>query len=126
MSCSQGDQESPKVEQMSTVIQKSQPIVSVDKFSAPTSNVITTEKAKYYAKASAGLIELGANWSERIDKATDNDKIQILNAYNVARDQLCSRAGLAGIAEYDWITSVALPDPKNKATFEQVGVKTPN
>jgi hypothetical protein len=44
----------------------------------------------------------------------------------VARDQLCARVGLAGIAEYNWITTVALPDPKNKATFEAAGLKTNN
>ena len=74
-------------------------------------------------KASAALVELGVRWSERIDNANDTEKIQILNAYNVARDQLCARVGLAGIAEYNWITKVALPNPKNKATFEAAGLK---
>jgi hypothetical protein len=69
-------------------------------------------------------VELGVRWSERIDKANDTEKIQILNAYNVARDQLCARVGLAGIAEYNWITAVAVPDPKNKATFEAAGMRT--
>jgi hypothetical protein len=46
-----------------------------------------------------------------------------LNAYNVARDQLCARVGLAGIAEYNWITSVALPDPQNTAVFEAAGLR---
>ena len=77
-------------------------------------------------KASAALVELGVRWSERIDKANDTEKIQILNAYNVARDQLCARVGLAGIAEYNWITTVAVPDPKNKATFEAAGMRTAN
>ena len=119
-------QDVPQMSQMQAVAPKSQPIVPVDAFTAPSSPVISAEKAKFYAKASAGLVELGFRWSERIDKANDAEKIQILNAYNVARDQLCARVGLAGIAEYNWITSVALPDPKNKATFESVGVKTNN
>lgn len=106
---------------------KTAPIVKVDSFTAPATSVITAEKAKYYVKASAALVELGVRWSERIDKAAnDTEKIQILNAYNVARDQLCARVGLAGIAEYNWITKVALPDPKNKATFENAGLKTAN
>ena len=102
---------------------KSVPIVKVDAFTAPTSSEISAEKARFYVKASAALVELGVRWSERIDNANDTEKIQILNAYNVARDQLCARVGLAGIAEYNWITKVALPDPKNKATFEAAGLK---
>ena len=105
---------------------KTTPIVKVDAFTAPATSEITAEKARYYVKASAALVELGVRWSEKIDKANDIEKIQILNAYNVARDQLCARVGLAGIAEYNWITKVALPDPKNKATFEAAGLKTNN
>lgn len=122
------DQEQAPVPQMNAPVAapKTQPIVQVESFKAPSSSVITAEKAKLYAKTSAALVELGVRWSERIDKAADSDKIQILNAYNVARDQLCARTGLAGIAEYNWITSVALPDPKNKTTFEAAGVKTGN
>lgn len=108
------------------VAPKTQPIVNVEAFQVPSSSVITAERAKLYAKASAALVELGFRWSERIDKAPNDEKIQILNAYNVARDQACARIGLAGVAEYNWITSVAIPDPKNKAVFESVGVKTAN
>jgi hypothetical protein len=76
-----------------------------------------------YVKASAALLELGVSWTDRIEKAQDNEKVQILNAYNVARDQLCARVGLAGIAEYNWITEVALKDEGNKAAFEAAGLK---
>ena len=92
----------------------------------PESPVISEEKAKLYVKASAALLELGVSWTDRIEKAQDNEKVQILNAYNVARDQLCARVGLAGIAEYNWITTVAVPDPKNKATFDAAGLRTNN
>ncbi len=126
VACIEEEQAAPQVAQMQVAAPKSQPIVQVDAFTAPASSAITVEKAKLYVKASAGLLELGVRWSERIDKASDADKIQILNAYNVARDQLCARVGLAGIAEYNWIASVALPDPKNKATFENAGLKTNN
>ena len=103
---------------------KSQPIVSVLPFTAPAKSNITVEKAIIYAKASNGLVELGVKWSERIDKAKDFEKVQILNAYNVARDQLCARAGLqGGIAEYDWITNVAMKNPENKLAFEKAGFK---
>jgi chorismate-pyruvate lyase len=76
-----------------------------------------------YVKASAALLELGVSWTDRIEKAQDNEKVQILNAYNVARDQLCARVGLAGIAEYNWITEVALKADDNKLTFESAGMK---
>ena len=124
--CDSADQNVPEMSQMQSSAPKSAPIVKVDAFTAPASSEITAEKARYYVKASAALVELGVRWSERIDKANDTEKVQILNAYNVARDQVCARIGLAGIAEYNWITSVALPDPKNKATFEAAGLKTGN
>jgi hypothetical protein len=122
--CDSGDTDVPEMNQVQSSTPKSVPIVKVDAFTAPTTSEISAEKARFYVKASAALVELGVRWSERIDKASDTEKIQILNAYNVARDQLCARVGLAGIAEYNWITSVALPDPKNKATFEAAGLKT--
>ena len=106
------------------VVPKSQPIVTVLPFTAPAKSNISVEKANIYAKASNGLVELGVKWSERIDKAKDFEKVQILNAYNVARDQLCARAGLqGGIAEYDWITNVAMKNPENKIVFEKAGFK---
>lgn len=126
VACSQGDETTPDMMKAQASAPKSLPIVTVDEFTAPASPVITEDQAKRYAKASAALVELGVKWSEKIDKATDGEKVQILNAYNVARDQLCARVGLAGIAEYNWITTVALPNEQNKATFEAAGVKTAN
>ncbi|MCL4102782.1 hypothetical protein [Fibrobacter sp. HC4] len=124
--CGEEQQGVPEIAQMHVSSPKTQPIVPVETFNVPSSSVISAEKAKFYAKASAGLVELGYRWSERIDKANDSEKILILNAYNVARDQLCARVGLAGVAEFNWITSVALPDPKNKAVFESVGLRPNN
>lgn len=124
--CDSANQDVPEMTQVQSSAPKTTPIVKVDAFTAPATSEITAEKARYYVKASAALVELGVRWSEKIDKANDIEKIQILNAYNVARDQLCARVGLAGIAEYNWITKVALPDPKNKATFEAAGLKTNN
>ena len=103
--------------------EKSAPIVKVDEFQSPSSPVIDSTKAKQYVKASAALVELGVTWSEKIDKAEDSEKVQILNAYNVARDQLCARVGLAGIAEFNWITKVALPNPQNEAVFKAAGLR---
>lgn len=113
----------PEVAQSTTVGSKTVPIVQVDQFVAPADSSVNAVQVKKYAKASAALVELGVRWSERIDNANDAEKVQILNAYNVARDQLCARVGLAGIAEYNWITLVALPNPKNKAVFEAEGIK---
>ena len=122
VSCSEKQPEAKPASQV--VLPKSQPIVSVLPFTAPAKSNITVEKANVYAKASNGLVELGIKWSERIDNAKDFEKVQILNAYNVARDQLCARAGLqGGIAEYDWITNVALKNPENKDAFEKAGFK---
>ena len=126
VACNQEEKVTPEVIQAKVAAEKSAPIVKVDEFQSPSSPVIDSTKAKQYVKASAALVELGVTWSEKIDKAEDSEKVQILNAYNVARDQLCARVGLAGIAEYNWITKVALPDPKNKATFESAGLKTNN
>lgn len=122
VSCSDKKPEAKQASQV--VLPQSQPIVPVLPFTAPAKSVITVEKAAIYAKASNGLVELGAKWSERIDGAKDFEKIQVLNAYNVARDQLCARAGLqGGIAEFDWITNVAMKNPENKLAFEKAGFK---
>jgi hypothetical protein len=126
VACDTDEQNVPEMNQMQSSAPKTVPIVKVDAFTAPASSEISSDKAKLYAKASAALVELGVRWSEKIDNASDTEKIQILNAYNVARDQLCARVGLAGIAEYNWITTVALPDPKNKETFEAAGLRTSN
>lgn len=121
--CNQEEQITPEVIQAKVAAEKSAPIVEVDKFVIPQTTVIDEAKAKQYVKASAALVELGATWSERIDNANDVEKVQILNAYNVARDQLCARIGMAGIAEFNWLTVNALPDPKNKAVFDAAGLR---
>ena len=123
VSCDSNNTESASNNQP-VVLPKSQPVVPVLPFTPPAKSVITVEKANVYAKASNGLIELGVRWSQRIDNEKYFEKVQILNAYNVARDQLCARAGLqGGIAEYDWITNVAMRNPENKLAFEKAGFK---
>ena len=123
VACNQEEKVTPEVIQAKVVAEKSAPIVKVDEFQSPSSPVIDSTKAKQYVKASAALVELGVTWSEKIDKAEDSEKVQILNAYNVARDQLCARVGLAGIAEFNWITKVALPNPQNEAVFKAAGLR---
>lgn len=125
--CSQQDKVSEQVIQEQAKAPKAQPIVEVKAFKAPANTEISVEKAKMYVKASASLVELGNKWSQRIDKASDLEKVQILNAYNVARDQLCARVGLeGGIAEFDWITDNALKNVKNIDAFEKAGLKISN
>ena len=123
VSCSQDKSEQKSQQQAVVTAPKVEAIVKVEPFNAPESPFITEDKAKMYVKASAALLELGVSWTDRIEKAQDNEKVQILNAYNVARDQLCARVGLAGIAEYNWLTEVALKSEDNKATFEAAGMK---
>ena len=119
-----GSKDDVKAANTQVVMPKSKPILDKIPFTAPAKSTITVEKANFYAKASNGLVELAVKWSERIDKAKDTEKLQILNAYNVARDQLCIRAGLkSGIEEYNWITNVALKNPENKTAFEKAGFK---
>ena len=123
VACNQEEKVTPEVIQAKVAAEKSAPIVKVDEFQSPSSPVIDSTKAKQYVKASAALVELGVTWSEKIDKAEDSEKVQILNAYNVARDQLCARVGLAGIAAFNWITKVALPNPQNEAVFKAAGLR---
>ncbi|MBO4713676.1 MAG: hypothetical protein J5615_07295 [Fibrobacter sp.] len=123
VSCSKDKAEKQAQQQAVVTAPKVEAIVKVEPFNVPESPVISEEKAKLYVKASAALLELGVSWTDRIEKAQDNEKVQILNAYNVARDQLCARVGLAGIAEYNWITEVALKADDNKLTFESAGMK---
>ncbi len=123
VACNQEEKVTPEVIQAKVAAEKSAPIVKVEQFQSPSSPIIDSTKARQYVKASAALVELGVTWSEKIDKAEDSEKVQILNAYNVARDQLCARVGLAGIAEFNWITNIALPNPQNAAVFEAAGLR---
>lgn len=119
-----GSKDDAKTANTQVAMPKPKPILDKVPFTAPAKSTITIEKANFYAKASNGLVELAIKWSERIDKAKDFEKVQILNAYNVARDQLCIRAGLkSGIDEYNWITNVAMKNPENKSVFEKAGFK---
>ncbi len=99
--------------------------VAPTEFKAPqnAAATISAEKAKQYVNASEALVLLGAEWSEKIEKASDQNKIEILNAYAAARDEACKRIGLSGFAEYNWIDSVAVKNPVNAKVFETAGVK---
>jgi hypothetical protein len=103
--------------------QVSQAPITVPKFTAPQSSAINANKAKQYVNASAALLLLGEEWSEKIEKAQGEEKVIILENYEKAREQVCSRVGLAGIAEYNWITNVAVKDSSNADAFSAAGLK---
>ncbi|MBP5247899.1 MAG: hypothetical protein J6Z31_08600 [Fibrobacter sp.] len=97
--------------------------ITVPKFTAPQTSAVNVNKAKQYVNASAALLLLGEEWSEKIEKAQGEEKVIILENYEKARDQVCSRVGLAGIAEYNWITNVAVKDSSNAEAFAAAGLK---
>ena len=103
----------------------SEKIVPIAPFKAPNSLQISIEKAKQFAQVSAGLFLLAQQWSDRIQKANESERLQILNSYEQAREQMAAKMGLAGLDEFYWIQSKALSFPGNKLIFEQVGVKVP-
>ena len=74
-------------------------------------------------RSRAALILLGEEWSEKIEKAKGEERLIILKNYEKARDQVCSRIGLAGLAEYNWITNVAVKDSSNADVFAKAGLK---
>ena len=92
-------------------------------FSEPASTAISVEKARQFADASAALALLAQQWSTRLEKASDVEKVQIGQSYTQAREQLICKLGLAGNAEFLWIQSKALADPSNRDIFAQAGVK---
>ena len=92
-------------------------------FSEPSSTAISAEKARQFADASAALALLAQQWSIRLEKASDVEKVQIGQSYAQAREQLICKLGLAGNAEFLWIQSKALADPSNRDIFAQAGVK---
>ncbi len=102
-------------------------ISSVDNtrtFVAPKSTILPLAKAKMYAEASTALLLLAESWVERLESNVPaQEKILILNGFEKAREQVCRKLGLAGIAEFNWITEVALPDPANQPVLEKASIQ---
>lgn len=95
-----------------------------EKFKAPEATAkIEVEKARQYVNASAALLLLGEQWSDRIEKASDEEKAAILAEYANAQNQVCSRVGLLGMDEYNWLDTIALKNTANAEAFRQAGVK---
>lgn len=112
----------------------SAPVVAVKKgaesqvaraFKVPETTRITVGQARMFADASAALFLLGQQWSARLEKATDAEKMQIVQSYERAREQLVNKMGLAGLDEFNWIQQQALPDTLNRTIFSEVGIKVP-
>lgn len=122
VACNQDEELTPGIPEVNT--EKKNIPIQVASFSAPPpQTVITIEKAKQFVDASAGLLLIGAKWSEEIEKATDQEKLKILNAYNLAREQVCAKVGLAGLAEYQWLAEVATKNPQNEAVLKEAGFR---
>lgn len=97
---------------------------AAEKFKAPEATAkIEVEKARQYVNASAALLLLGEQWSGRIEKASDEEKAIILSEYANAQNQVCSRVGLLGMDEYNWLDTIALKNTANAEVFRQAGVK---
>lgn len=112
----------------------STPVVAVKKeagsqavraFKVPGTTRITVDQARMFADASAALFLLGQQWSARLEKATDAEKMQIVQSYEQAREQLVTKMGLAGLDEFNWIQQQALSDTLNRTIFSEVGIKVP-
>lgn len=97
--------------------------LAVGKFTAPTNTSIDEKKAKQYLNASAALLMLGEEWSSKIEQAKGDEKSVILQNYEKAREQVCLRVGLSGLAEYNWITNVASKDSSNADVFKAAGIR---
>ncbi len=112
----------PQMQRTAAPAQAKAVVVEIPPFSAPASPAIDSLKAANYKKASLALLALGEQWSATLEKSSDEERIQILEAYEKARDQVCVKAGLAGMAEFVWVTDVAFPAEENKAVFAAAGV----
>lgn len=125
VSCNSEEDLKPTLPTAKSAVDTKKPLSS-EEFKPPAANiVITVDKAKKYASASEGLLILGEQWSEKIEKAPDQEKIEILKSYTKAQEQVCLRVGLAGMAEYNWLDSVAIKNSANAKVFEEAGVKLP-
>lgn len=119
-------EESELTPQMPTVSKAAKAAVEKkpEKFTAPEATAkIEVEKARQYVNASAALLLLGEQWSGRIEKASDEEKAAILAEYANAQNQVCSRVGLLGMDEYNWLDTIALKNTANAEAFKQAGVK---
>lgn len=123
LGCGQkSDEVTPILPQKNVQRQLSAP-AAVPKFTPPQTTGMDEKKAKQYANASAALLMLGKEWSLKIEQAKGDEKVLILQNYEKARDQVCIRTGLAGIAEYNWLTNVAVKDSSNAEVLKAAGIR---
>ena len=82
ISCTPEEKATPVLPTKSVAVDSKKTLASV-KFDAPAANtVIDAEKAKKYADASSGLLLLAGQWSEKIEKAADQEKIEYIKEEN--------------------------------------------
>ena len=97
---------------------------SATSFTPPANGLLTPEKAKAYVDASAALLLLSQQWTDRLDNAKDGqEKILILGGFEAARNQVLNKVGLAGTKEFNWISNVALKNPANNAAALKAGIQ---
>ena len=123
VACSETETDTPVLPTVNKNVESKAPVSK--EFKIPETSVISLEKAKAYVNTSIALMELASKWSEKIEQAKDQQKIEILNTYEKARNTLCFQLGLSGIAEYNWLDSVAIPNPENAKLLTEAGVKLP-
>lgn len=125
VSCSSETELKPDLPSNQSAVNSKKPLSS-ETFKVPEANkFITVDVAKKYVSASEGLLLLGEQWSEKIEKAADSEKLEILASYAKAQEQVCLKIGLAGMAEYNWLDTVATKNKLNAKVFEEAGVKLP-
>ena len=127
MSCDESGETRSVSPRKSTVVSKSDKnkVLPAVEFKVPATTALKAEKIKQYMDASNALMILGAQWSEQIEKAEDQEKVTVLNNYTQAREQVCIRVGLAGMAEFNWLDTVAVRAPENAEVLKTAGIQVP-
>jgi hypothetical protein len=125
VSCSESEDAEATSSAPVVAVKKGTELQAVRAFKVPETTRITVSQARMFADASAALFLLGQQWSARLERATDAEKMQIVQSYEQAREQLVNKMGLAGLDEFNWIQQQALPDTLNRTIFSEVGIKVP-
>ncbi|NLB64387.1 MAG: hypothetical protein GX801_09835 [Fibrobacter sp.] len=97
--------------------------ISLKKFSAPEETTINQQTANSYVKTSTALHLLAKDWVTQLESTQNaEERVLILGGFEKARDQLIRKIGLEGIEHFNWISTVAIKDQKNKDVFEKAGL----
>ncbi len=75
-----------------------------------------------YKRLTSALITLDEKFIEELDKASSDDRQEILNTMGQARDKLVKKFDFKNYEEYLWIDSVAIHDPANQALLKTANI----